>query len=431
MKKNIWQTGIFALCVMAVVGGLSWWVNHHSSPQINTNSNQSQASEGTEKALSLAQQKLQKSPQDVKSYIGLASAYLQKIRETADVSLYVEIEDLMDQAAKIDPQEPKIFGIRSSVAAGKHDFSKALEFAQTAHDLSPNEAAYFGMMGDAQLELGQYDQAKESFQHMVDIRPDFSSYSRISYFRELNGDTKGAKQAMKQAITAGSSFAENIAWAYVELGKLVLHTDVPAAKKDFEHALALYPDFPPALEGLGRVAVAQGDLNGAILQFQQAFQTLPLAQYAIDLGNAYVLNNQADLAQSQFTLAQAAFDTSAQGGVHVELEEALFFSDHDLKMDAAVQLAEEGYQERPSVFGADVLAWTYFKANRLADAQKLLPEALRLGEYDALTLFHAAKISLAAGDTEQAKQYLILVQHINPNFSVQYDQDAKKTLDTL
>lgn len=431
MKKNIWQLGIFGLCIITLLVGVYWWTNRQGSILSNSQLNQVQASDTTEQAILLAEQNVQNFPNDVESYIILANLYAQKVRETADVSLYAQIEDLMDQAEKIDSQEPNIFAVRSSVASGRHDFVKALEFAQKAHELNPNEAAYYGLLADAQLELGQYVQAEESLQHMVDIRPDFSSYSRISYFRELHGDTKGAKKAMNQAISAGSSFVENIAWAYVELGKLTLQTNADSAKKHFQYALELFPHYAPAIEGLGRIALIQGDLSGAQLQFQKAFEVLPVAQYAIDLGNVYEINGQNELARAQFTLATAAFSTSVQGGVHVELEQALFFSDHDLNIDTAVQQAEQGYTLRPSALGADVLAWTYFKANRLEDAQRLLPDAFRLGEYDALTLYHASKISLAAGDVDQAKHYLELIQDLNPNFSIQYSQDAKTTLDSL
>ena len=49
-----------------------------------------------------------------------------------------------------------------------------------------------GIMGDAQTELGRYDQALATVQRMVDLRPDLASYSRVSYQRELHGDLPGA-----------------------------------------------------------------------------------------------------------------------------------------------------------------------------------------------------------------------------------------------
>lgn len=52
---------------------------------------------------------------------------------------------------------------------------------------------------------------------MIDLRPDYNSYIRIAYIRELYGDIAGAKNSIKLAIDAGSKHPENIAFAYVEL----------------------------------------------------------------------------------------------------------------------------------------------------------------------------------------------------------------------
>jgi hypothetical protein len=51
-----------------------------------------------------------------------------------------------------------------------------------------------GVMGDALVELGRYDEAFVQIQRMVDLRPDLSSYARVSYARELQGDVVGAAE---------------------------------------------------------------------------------------------------------------------------------------------------------------------------------------------------------------------------------------------
>jgi tetratricopeptide (TPR) repeat protein len=72
-------------------------------------------------------------------------------------------------------------------------------------------------LGDTQIELGEYTGAVDSFQKMIDMRPDYNSYIRIGYIRELYGDIPGAISSLQLAIDAGSKHPENIAFAYVEL----------------------------------------------------------------------------------------------------------------------------------------------------------------------------------------------------------------------
>ena len=83
--------------------------------------------------------------------------------------------------------------------------------------INPNRAMYYGILGDSDIELGLYSGALDAIQKMIDIRPDYSSYIRVAYLRELYGDIVGAKDSLSFAIDAGSTFKENIAFAYVEL----------------------------------------------------------------------------------------------------------------------------------------------------------------------------------------------------------------------
>src|SRR5215208_4309366 len=58
----------------------------------------------TDRLIAGFQRRLKDNPEDYfSSYINLANAYLQKVRETGDPSLYAKAEDLLDRAEKIEP----------------------------------------------------------------------------------------------------------------------------------------------------------------------------------------------------------------------------------------------------------------------------------------------------------------------------------------
>src|SRR5256714_15624196 len=89
---------------------------------------------------------------------------------------------------------------------------------------NPDDAWNWGTLGDALMELGQYDGAAEAYQKMVSLRPNQSSYNRASYYRWVMGDAEGAIAIMQQAIAAGSGSPENTAWCLVDLGNMFFQT---------------------------------------------------------------------------------------------------------------------------------------------------------------------------------------------------------------
>ena len=384
-----------------------------------------------DKDIATAEAQIATHPVVTKPYIGLASLYLQKIRETSDSSYYAKIDTLMNEAGKIDPHDGDVPAIRASVAMGRHDFQNGKVYITQAIALNQNVAAYYGLNGDADIELGAYQDAVDSFQKMVDLRPDFSSWSRIAYIRELYGDIPGAKVALNEAISSGSNYPENIAWAYVERGKLELRDAPDVANQSFNAALNVLPTYTQAMEGLGRVAFAKNDLPGAEKEFTAAYTGLPLAQYAIDLGDLYASENNMTKANQEYALAQAAFDTSIKGGVDTDLEESLFLSDHDLNLSTALAMATRAREARPSEYGEDYYAWALFKNGNVSGAAALAEKAFPLGKIDPLILFHQGMIALANKDMVHAKEFLAKAYALNPNLTVQDSSILKSTLATL
>jgi tetratricopeptide (TPR) repeat protein len=378
------------------------------------------------------QRRLKDNPEDFSSYVDLANAYLQKVRETGDPSLYTKAEDLLDRAEKIEPHNPELFATRGILALARHDFGRALEFGERALALNPESARYYGIVGDAQIELGRYEEAISSYQKMIDHRPDFSSYSRVAYARELYGDPEGAIQAMQDAVDAGAPVPENKAWAYVQLGNLRFTTgQLEAAAKDYDLATKTLSNYPPGLAGQARIAAARGELEDAAALYQQAFDRMPLAEYAILLGDVYTEMGERQKAAEQYDLVRAIDKLYRANGVNTDMEIALFYADHDMKLQTSLQKARSAYDARPSIHAADVLAWTLYKTGNYREAQPFASEALKLGTRDPLKLFHAGMIAKALGQKEQARAYLQQAIDLNPHFSLLYSDDAAAELKAL
>lgn len=175
------------------------------------------AASPTDTLIARNQALLRTAPNDATAMAALAAAYLQKVREAGDPAYYPKAEGLLGSALKLRPDDGEALVQMGALSLGRHRFRDALDWGRRAVALDPYGVRALGVAGDAEVELGRYDEAFATFQRMVDLRPDLSSYARVSYARELTGDGDGAIEAMRAAIAAGGPAPENVAYTQVLL----------------------------------------------------------------------------------------------------------------------------------------------------------------------------------------------------------------------
>lgn len=370
-------------------------------------------------------------PNDGDALLGLGVAFLQRVRETADPSLYPKAEEALTEARALAPDDPlPVIGL-GTLALARHQFATALELGRQGLVLGPGSSTAQGVVVDALVELGRYPEAVDAVQKMVDLRPDLSSYARVSYVRELYGDLPGAVEAMRQAVEAGGSVSENNAYVIVLYGNLLALSGRRAeAAQAYEAALGAFPDFPAALAGQGRLAVAAGDLPAALALFGRAADIVPLPEYVIALGEVRQASGDTNGAADSYALARAETILFKANGVVVDLELALFEADHGDPLKA-LDLAQAAYADRPTLKAADALAWALFRNGRLSEARSRSTQALRLGTRDPIFLYHAGAIAAAAGDRTTAIRDLKAALALDAGFSPTGAQAARELLDSL
>ncbi|MCW5852563.1 MAG: tetratricopeptide repeat protein [Anaerolineae bacterium] len=388
--------------------------------------------QSTDRQVAALQRRLQTRPDDQRSLSTLGSAYLQKARETGDPSYYGRAEQALQRALALQPDDVDTLNALGVLALARHQFREGKVLGEQAWALNSYRAFTLGVLGDAEVELGEYDAAVQTFQQMVDLRPDLSSYARVSYIRELYGDVPGALDAMRRAVNAGGPATENVAWTQTQLALLYFNAgNLPAAEIELRTVLALHTGYVPALAGLGRVYAARGQWDDASLLLRQAVDVMPMPEYVILLGDVYTAAGRPDEAATQYALVRAIQQLHRANGVELDMESALFDADHDHDLPDALVRARAAYAQRPSIHAADVLAWTLYKAGQPAEAQPFMQIALRLGTRDALLYYHAGMIALANGDRAEAQRRLAAALDINPYFSLLYSAQAHATLEQL
>ena len=373
------------------------------------------------------QSRLQASPNDEHSYALLGLAYEQRARETGDPSWYSKAEGVLRRALALDPKDSLAMGGLGSLALSRHRFRDALALGERARTLNPYSAQPWGVIGDAQVELGRYRQAFASFDRMNKLRPGLSSYARVSYGRELIGHTAGAIRAMKLAVDAATGGAEPTAWTHVQLGKLyVNHGRYAAAEREYRLALQAFPGYAYALDALAQVLGATGRYRQAIAAERQAVDAIPLPQYVAALGDLYRVTGRSGPALRQYDLIGAIERLLNANGVKTDLEIALFQVDHGIALRHALARARIAHAERPSIDGADLLAWALARNGRCAEALPYSQAALRLGTQDALKFFHRGMIERCLGHAPAARAWFTRALTLNPRFSLLWAPVAKR-----
>jgi tetratricopeptide (TPR) repeat protein len=422
---------VAAVATVAAVGGLLGGVLREDEASVRLPAAAAAPAEAVDSALAgfslgdseslvaRLQQSLRENPDDVESLTLLGLAYQQRARETGDPAFYTKSEGVLEQALALAPDDLLATSGLGSLALARHDFEQALELGEKARAISPDTARTYGVIGDALVELGRYEEAFDAFDRMADLKPGLASYARVSYGRELLGDVEGSIQAMELAVDAARGSAEPAAWAMTQLGKI--HFSVGAfdeAARWYEQALTALPGYVFALDALAHVEAADGSLARAIELELRATETNPLPQFVSTLGDLYEASGRDSEAREQRELMDAIDTLLAENGVRTDLETAVYYADHDIRAEDSLVLAEQAQRERPSIQADDALAWALFRNDRCEEALVASKRALRLGTIDASLYFHRGMIERCLGNEAGAERWLTLALDTNPGFSV-------------
>jgi tetratricopeptide (TPR) repeat protein len=256
--------------------------------------------------------------------------------------------------------------------------------------------------------------------------------ARLANLAELKGDLQEALRLMERAVQEAVGMAgsrEGVAWYLFRLGDLYFNAgQYDQAARHYEAALRVFDNYYLALAGLGKVRAAQGRDDEAIELYERSVAMMPQPSALAALGDLYMETGQQEKARLQFDTVELIATLAAINRQVYNRELALFYADHDVKLDKALELAEREMEVRQDIYGYDALAWTLYKNGRTDEAAKAMREALKLGTQDARLFFHAGMIAKALDDDAAARDYLTRALKLNPQFSVLNADQARLAL---
>jgi len=353
----------------------------------------------------------------------LAQLYIQEARVTGnyayyDIAAMKYIQDVLD----LDSLDFTGLVFKSLIYMSQHHFADGLDIAHKAQQVNPYNAYVYGLLVDGNVEMGNYDTAVYYADKMVSIRPDLTSYSRVSYLREIFGDYDGAIKAMQMATESGGAGDENTEWTRYQLANLYQKTnDYKKADALYEMSISMRPDYAYAIAGLAQIAMASKDNAKAISLYTKACSLVDDYSIKEELVDAYQQSNQQ--AKADQLSKEVINELNANAKAAVANQSMGHYADRELAYaylkikdyNKALEHAMMEYNRRPNNIDVnETVAWVYYCKGEYAKALPYINMAMRTHSKNPVLVSRAALIYYKSGDEQLAKTTISQTSLQNP-----------------
>lgn len=286
--------------------------------------------------------------------LNLALLFMQEARVTGEHGHYYPgALQMLNEIISAQPEDQDIMfrtlSAKASVLLSQHEFQDALIVGQQAVKMNSYNAGIYGVLVDANVELGNYETAVAMSDKMVSVRPDLRSYSRISYLREIHGQVDGAFEAMKMAVTAGFPGYEETAWTRLTLGDLYkTYGDDKAAEMQYLTILEERPDYPFAIAALGDLELARGNYEKAEKLLNEAAAIIPEVGFYTSLVELYQKTDRNAEAQKTLDEVMVMLQDDVDSNHNMNMEYADVYLHLAKDSDKALDYALAEYAKRPA-----------------------------------------------------------------------------------
>ena len=342
--------------------------------------------------------KISKKPEDTKLRLQAATIFITEQRITGEHHFYyAAIEKILNGVLMLDPNnfEAKVY--KASLRMSQHQFADALKIAEEARTINPNNAFVYGILVDANVELGNYAEAVAVSDKMQALKPSLESYSRASYLREIYGDNNGAIEAMKLAVKAGLPGSEPQSWSRNILGDLFYNIgNLSEAEAAYTENLILRPSYAPSMAGLAKVEAQKKNYPKALALLDSASSIMQDNSFVEQKADVYAAMGDAKKAAEQYKQVQSLLIADAntpQHSVALELTKSFIKTN---QWDSAHKYGMMEYNVRPKNIDINrEMAWIAFNQKDMPKAKEYLKTAMSTGSKNPELLKRAAAINNA------------------------------------
>lgn len=350
-----------------------------------------------ETAIAKAQHEIAKHPDYVQNYNALAMAYARRARETSDTNFYTQAEETLKKSFALAADNYEALKTQTWLLLGRHEFAKARELAMKLNKRTPDDSTVYGYLADANAELGNYNEAVDAVQWMLNLRPgNVPGLTRAAYLRELHGDFDGAIEMMQQAFDSTPYHeSEDRAWLLTQIAHLNLAAGHNTEAAEYAiGALGVFPDYHYALGTLAQIRMAQGRYDEAVDLFQKRYTAAPHAENLFSVGEALEHAGRHGEAAKTFAQFEQMALKEANIADNSNHELVSYYIDYARQPEKALRIAKSELERRHDAYTLDAYAWALAAAGDAQHANIEIQKALAWGLRDAKVLEHAHAIAI-------------------------------------
>jgi tetratricopeptide (TPR) repeat protein len=363
----------------------------------------------------------------------LAGQYLMRFRERGDIGDLRRARIAAQRSLAIQPHMNS--GAESelaSVALAVHQFRDAQADDAAVVRMQPWSTGDVAALASTDMELGDYAKAATLLEKQPGPYTDATWESSIARLDELTGHLSAARvhiaRGMQQVDSVFDNPAEARAWFHVRAGELAFESgDGPAAVRDLQDALAIFPDDAKAYNDLARIFGAEHRWPEALTAATRGSDLVPLPETLGYKADAQRALGDREGARETEDLIGAVERIGDSYGVN-DRAIAVYESEHGEHLDDAVRIARRDLAARDDLFAEDTLAWALAMDGQWMDARAHAEKAVATGIEDSRVQFHAGVIALKTGHTAEARERLQRALAVNPQFHPAYAGEARRLL---
>lgn len=384
-----------------------------------------------EQKIGWAKAEVKEHPNEPQPYNDLAIAFIDRARETCDTSYLTDAETAVRTSLSKSAENFEGRKAQAMILVARGQFQKATELARKLNVEVPDDVLVYGILADAYIETGHYEEAVDRTQWMLNLRSgNIPGLLRAARLRWIYGDDQGSLDLYNKAYEGiPATQTEDQAWVLNQMAKIHIATGhLDSADQIVHAALEVFPGYYLSLETAASLQTARKNFSQAVALLRQRNQSHPTLQSRYELARALERAGEVAEAKSEYAEFEAAALSMSDSPNNANVDLTFYYLSSAHKSLEALRIAAKESRNRQDVATEDAYAWALYLNGRLEEAEKHIRMALITSPHNAEILYHAGAIAKKRGNTEEAIRYLTSSLNVNP--SSESAHDAQMSLDT-